>query len=180
MSESIPTQHIAGDTFKATLGARAYPPAAGWSAQLVLLGPARYAVTATAGASDYSVSTAAIVMPGAYTVCVVYSNGSERYTVDLGQLAVRPNPALAGATGQSLKGTAQLRLDALMAAYDAHIASGKTLVGEYEIAGRRMKFNVLADLLAAINAAKWDVEADRVAARIAAGLGGRTRFVVRM
>lgn len=180
MSESIPTQHVAGDTLAATLSGSVYPPSAGWSAQLVLLGPARYAVNATAGASAYTVTTVAVIVAGVYALRALYTNGAERHTVDVGQLTVTPDPDLGGTTGQTLKGAAQLRLDSLMAAYDAHIASGKTLVGEYQIAGRTMRFSALADLLSAINAAKRDVEAERVAARVAAGLGGRTRFVVRM
>jgi hypothetical protein len=180
VSASIPTQHVAGDTLSATLSGSVYPPAAGWSAQLVFIGPARYTVNATSGASDYTVSTVSVIVAGAYAMRALYTNGAERHTVDLGQLTVTPDPAQAGTTGQALKGAAQLRLDALQAAYDAHIASGKTLVGEYQVAGRTMRFNTLADLLAAINAAKRDVEAERGAARIAAGLGGRTRFMVRM
>jgi hypothetical protein len=180
VSTSLPTQHVAGDTLSATLSGSLYPPTAGWSAQLVLLGPTRYEVDATAGASHYSVTTNTVVWAGVYALRALYTKASERHTVDVGQLTVTADPAQNGTTGQTLKGAAQLRLDALQAAYDAHIASGKTLVGEYQIAGRTMRFNALADLLAAITAAKRDVEAERVAARIAAGLGGRTRFVVRM
>lgn len=180
VSTSIPTLHVAGDTLSGTLSGSTYSPTSGWSAQLVLIGPERYTVNATAAAPDYAITTASVIVAGVYALRVLYTNGAERHTVDLGQLTVVPDPADAGTTGQDLKGAAQLRLDALMAAYDAHIASGKTLVGEYQVAGRTMKFNTLADLLAAINAAKRDVAAERAAARIAAGLGGRTRFVVRM
>ena len=180
MSTSIPTQHVAGDTLSATLSGSTYAPAAGWSAQLVLIGPVRYTVAATAGVTDYTVSTVSVIVAGVYALRALYTNGADRHTVDLGQITVSPDPAQAGTTDQALKGAAQLRLDALMAAYDAHIASGKTLVGEYQVAGRTMRFTTLSDLLAAINAARRDVEAERVAARLAAGLGGRTHFMVRM
>ena len=180
MSASIPTQHVAGDTLNVTLSGDLYPPADGWSAQLVLLGPVRVAVAATAGSSDYTATTTTVTVAGVYALRGIYTRAPSRYTVDLGQLTVTPDPALNGTTGQTLKGAAQLRLDALLTMYDAHIASGKAIVGEYQIAGRQMRFSTLADLLTAINAARRDVEAEAAAQRIAAGLGGRTRFVVRM
>ena len=50
----------------------------------------------------------------------------------------------------------------------------------YTINGRTMTYRTVAELRAAINAAERDVLNEETAQRAAAGLGGRTRFVIRM
>lgn len=184
MSDTIPTQHNAGDSFAATLSGGTYAPTAGWSAQLVLIGPARVTITATTSGADFAaVATAAASadwVPGDYTTRVVYTNGAERVTGAAGAMRVLPNPTAAGTDALALKGAAQRRLDDLQAAYDAHITSGNAVVGEYTINGRTMRYRELSELLAAINAAKRDVQAEQSAARVASGLSPRVRYVTRM
>ena len=62
----------------------------------------------------------------------------------------------------------------------AYTASGNLMIGDYMINGRRVVYRSVAELRAAIHAAERDVQAEQAAANIAAGLGGRQRFVVRM
>lgn len=184
MSDTIPTQHNAGDSFSATLSGAAYAPAAGWSAQLVLIGPARVAINATTSGSDFAATATAAAtsawMPGDYATRVVYTHGADRITGAAGTLRVLPDPTAAGTDAQSLKGAAQRRLDDLQAVYDAHITSGNAVVGEYTINGRSMRYRDLSELLAALNAARRDVQAEQAAARVAAGLSPRVRYVTRM
>lgn len=184
MSTSIPTQHIAGDTFTATLSGSDYSPAAGWIAVLVLIGPARVSLTAATSGADFSAVAAASVSaawpPGDYITRVIYTKGADRVSAAPGALRVLPDPLSAFTDALSLKGAAQRRLDGLQAVYDAHIASGNAMVGEYTIDGRTMRYRDLAELLAAITAAKHDVVAEQAAARVSAGLSPRVRYVTRM
>ena len=184
VSTIIPTQHTAGDSFAATLSGTDYPPAAGWSAQLVLIGPARVSINATTSGADFAAaSTAAVTAawaPGDYATRVVYTNGTDRTTGTAGSLRVLPDPTVSSTDALSLVSPAQRVLDDLMVAYRAHLTGGQVHVDEYEINGRKMKFRSIADLLTAINAARRDVEAEKSAARVAAGLSPRVRYVTRM
>ena len=184
VSDTIPIQHTAGDTFEATLSGVDYPPAAGWSAQLVLIGPARHTITATTSGTDFAAAALASATAnwpaGDYVTRVVYTNGAERATGSAGALRVLPDPTSGATDALSLKGAAQRRLDDLQAVYDAHMTSGNAVVGEYTINGRTMRYRDIADLLTAINAAKRDVLTEQAAARVAAGLSGRVRYVTRM
>ena len=184
MSDTIPTQHTAGDTFEATLSGADHLPSAGWSAQLVLIGPSRYTISATTSGADFSASAAAAVTaawaPGDYSLRVVYTNGVDRATGAAASLRVLPDPTASGTDALALKSTAQRVLDDLMLAYQAHLTGGQVHVAEYTINGRAMKFRTIAELLTAINAARRDVEAEKSAARVAAGLSPRVRYVTRM
>jgi hypothetical protein len=184
VSDTIPTQHTAGDTFEATLSGADYPPASGWGAQLVLIGPARHTITATTSGTDFAATALASATAswpaGDYVTRVVYTNGLQRVTGGPGALRVLPDPTSGATDAESLKGTAQRRLDDLQAVYDAHIASGNAMVGEYTINGRTMRYRDLSELLAAINAAKRDVQSEQAASRVAAGLSPRVRYVTRM
>jgi hypothetical protein len=184
VSDTIPTQHTAGDTFEATLSGVDYPPGSGWTAQLVLIGPARHTVSATTSGADFAVTVAATTTAtwpaGDYTVRPVFTNGAERATGAATALRVLPDPTASSTDALALKSTAQRVLDDLMVAYQAHLTSGQVHVAEYTINGRAMKFRGITELLAAINAARRDVEAEKAAARVAAGLSPRVRYVTRM
>jgi hypothetical protein len=184
VSTAIPTQHTAGDTFAATISGTDYPPAAGWSAQLVLIGIARYTINATTSGSDFAAAATAAQTaawaPGDYTCRLIYTNGAQRATGASSSLRVLPDPAAGTTDAQALKSPAQRVLDDLMVAYRAHLSGGQVHVAEYTINGRTMKFRSIAELLAAINAARRDVEAENAAARVAAGLSPRVRYVTRM
>lgn len=184
MSDTIPTQHTAGDTFTATLDGAQYPPADGWAAQLVLVGPTRHVIDATTSGSNFAATataaTTAAWPAGDYAVRLTYTNGAARSSSSAGNLRVLPDPAAATTDAMALKSTAQRVLDDLMTAYQAHLTGGQVHVAEYTINGRAMKFRGIAELLTAINAARRDVEAEKSAARVAAGLSPRVRYVTRM
>ena len=73
---------------------------------------------------------------------------------------------------------AAIILDQLMAAYTSYTASNGH-VAEYEIAGRRMKYRSVAEILEQINVWEARVAAEKRAERIAAGLGGGNKLLVR-
>lgn len=186
MSDNIPTQHTAGDSFAATVDGGTYPATAGWAVSLVLIGPERVTLASTASGAHHalaaSATTTAAWAAGDYTTRIVYANAGsgQRVTGAAGSLRVLPDPLATGTDAAALKGAAQRRLDALLAARDAYIANGSAHVAEYQINGRTMKFRSLAELQSAINAAQREVQAEAAAARVAAGLSPRITYVTRM
>lgn len=186
MSQSIPLQHTAGDSFSATLSGDDYSAADGWVVQLVLIGPERHTISCTASGADHlAVDTAAATadwLPGSYAVRAIYTKAatSSRASLDVGTLKVLPDPAAVGTDASSLKSAALVAFETLQTAYRAYLASGSFTVQEYTVNGRRMTYRTVAELLTALNAAARDVEAETAAARIAAGQNPRARFVVRM
>lgn len=184
MSHTIPTSHVAGDTFAATLDGSEYPASSGWTAQLVLIGPARITVSATASGADHAISvnssTTGGWAAGSYSVKATFTKAGERYSQDVGTLEVTPDPANAATTARSLLTAAEQALQDLEASYRTWLASGRVHVAEYTIAGRKMVFRQAADFLTAIAAARRDVASERAAKRVAAGLNPRMTYVTRM
>lgn len=177
---------VAGETLNYTVTAADYPASDGWAATLYL-NPrghgSNVSATATASGDDHvlqitSTNTAAL-RAGAYGYEIWASKGAERYRIEAGQVDVLPS-LLTAAPGRDHRSDAQKALDQLRAAWLAFTASGNLTIGDYMINGRRVVYRTVAELRAAINAAERDVLAEKQAADIAAGLGGRQRFVVRM
>lgn len=186
VSDTLPTQHTAGDTYTATLSGATYAPADGWAAQLVLIGPQRITLAATVSGTDHAITadaaTTAAWAPGDYSVRVVYTKASTgaRSSATLGSLRLHPDPLASGTDAAALKSPARRALEDLEAAYRAHLSSGQVQVAEYQVAGRTMKFRTLVDLLKALNAARQDVAAETARERVAAGLSPRITYVTRM
>ncbi len=184
MTQLIPTRHVAGDSFSAQLDGAAHSAANGWAAQLILIGPARHVLPATAAGADHLVAVAATTTAawaaGSYAMRILFTKGSDRASSDGGTLVVLPDPAAADTGAVSLKGPAQAALEALQALYRAYIASGSFKVQSYEIVGRKMTFRSIEDLVRAIDLARRDAEAERAAERLANGVSPRRTFVVRM
>lgn len=181
---TAPTQHTAGDSFAATLSGDDYPATDGWAAQLILIGPARYTVNATASGADHAAAETATAtaawQAGSYALRSIYTRGSDRVTVALPALRVLPDPAASGTGAAALLSPAEQALQDLEAHYRGYISDGDFKVGEYQFGQRRQTFRTVADLLQALAAARRDVAAEQSAQRIAAGGSPRQRFVVRM
>lgn len=181
------TELIAGDSINYAAAVTGYSPADGWSLRYRLTprDPASPAIdiAATDAGSGWLVqvgpSTTDAWAPGAYTWASWVQRTGERYSIAQGQLTIKPDPA-ALVSGTDTRSPATIVLAQLEATYAAYIASGNFVVGEYEIAGRRMKYRKVEELLAALAAARRQVASERVAARVAAGLPARARFVTRM
>lgn len=181
---ATPTQHTAGDSYSATLSGDDYPATAGWAAQLILIGPARYTVPATASGADHAAAanaaTTAAWQAGSYAQRIVYTLGADRHSVDAGTLRVVPDPTATGTTAAALLSPAEQALQDLEAHYRGYIADGAFRVGEYQFGQRRQVFRAVSDLLMALAAARRDVAAERATQSIASGVSPRQRFVVRM
>lgn len=176
-----PSRVTAGDTIAWTKSLSDYPASAGWVLSYSLRNPLG-SIDFSAGASgdDHAVnvpaSTSAPWKAGAYAWQAYVTKGAERYTVGNGQITIDANFAIS--VGHDGRSDARQILDNLMAAYKK-ASLDKAFVQEYEIAGRRIKFNAKADWLAEINFWKAEVAREENAARRKAGKGLGTRIYER-
>lgn len=185
MAADIPTNEPAalraGDTWKWTKTLADYP-AGTWTLTYRFKNAAGgFEVTATASGTDHSVSvaatTTAAIAAGSYSWQAQVAAGAEKYTVDTGVLVVDPN---------LFSGTATAAYDArsharkTLAAIEAWIESRNPGVAEYEIAGRRMKYIPLADLLRMRQHYKAEVAAEDAAEAIRNGTGTGRRIQFRL
>lgn len=176
-----PATVVAGDTITWTKSFSDYP-ATTWTLKYRLLNSAgKIDITASASGSDYLVSvsstTSASYTAGDYDYIAWVEKAGERHTVGQGRITVTANLA----TANTFDGRSDARkiYEALMTAYQSAVAS-RAFVAEYEVAGRRLKFNNKADWLTEINYWKAQVAAEDRAAALAAGLGGgAARLMVR-
>ncbi len=176
----------AGASFNYRATIANFPASAGWGATLYLnprAGGTAVSLAAVADGADFlfqaAGGTTAAWVAGSYGWEVWVERSGERYRVDGGQVVVRAT-LLSASAGLDTRTQARKALDDLRAAWAAWCATGSFHVGNYSIGGRTMQYRSIAELRAAIAAAERDVEAEQRAERIAAGLGGRTRFVTRM
>lgn len=174
---------VAGETlnYRATLAD--YPASAGWSVRLILnrrAGGSVQTVNSTADGDDHLVQAPAALTvtwsPGDYAWELWAIKSAEQYRVDAGQIRVQQGLISADA-GLDTRSAAEKGLEAIDAVLLGKATSG---VLSYQINGRELRSYELQDLLRLQAAYRRDVAAERAAARVAAGLGGRQRFVVRM
>lgn len=177
-----PTRITAGDTVAWTKTISDYPASAGWVLKYRLINPSgHYDITASASGSDHAVSidaaSSAGWAAGDYALQGVVEKAGQRFTVFTERIAVAPN-LMAEAGAFDSRSAAEKILANLLANYQT-ASLEKAFVQEYEIAGRRIKFNAKADWLLEINFWKREVARERRAARAAAGLGSGTRVYER-
>lgn len=187
MAATIPTTEPAtlraGDTWRWTRTLADYP-AGSWVLKYRFKNAAGgFEVTTTTSGADHSVSVAAATTAaytaGRYTwVAWVEGGSSEKYTVDEGTVEVEADYR-AGAATVALddRSFARKALDLIEAGIVAHGSNAH--VQEYEIAGRRMKFKSLGELMAFRDQLKAEVAKEEDAARLAAGLGSKRQLLVR-
>ena len=180
--DTEPASVTAGDTFTWVKSIPGYPASEGWALSYVLINAtSNIPLITTAAGDDYlvaiSASATAAYAAGDYAWKSVVSKGAERYTVGSGRITIAPNiAALATLDNRS---PARKALEALESAYVAYVSNGQGHIAEYEIAGRRMKFRNAAEIWQQIEKLKREVAQEDAAARLAAGLGGRRRVLVR-
>ena len=179
-----PATVVAGDTITWQKSLTDYP-ATTWTLKYRLLNAAgKIDITATASGTDYLVSvsstTSAAYTAGDYDYLAWVEKGSgptaERNTVATGRITVKPN--LAALNTYDGRSPARKIYEGLLAAYQTAVTA-RAFVAEYEIAGRRMKFNGKADWLTELNYWKAQVAAEDRAEKIADGLGVGARVLVR-
>lgn len=182
---STPTQEpdavVAGDTVT-WLKTLADYPANTYTLKYRLINAAgKIDITAAASGTDHLVSVAPTTTDdwaaGDYSWTAWVEKTGFRATVGSGSITVKPNLA-AETGGFDTRSVAQINYDQLMAAYRTYTQSNG-LVSEYEIAGRRMRYKSSAEILEEINFWLGKVNDEKRAEKIAAGLGGGNKILVR-
>lgn len=186
MSEQLtmePTEIRAGERVVWTRSLPAYLPADGWALRYRVLWttpmPADIATVANGAVHrvELSGATTATYRPGPATLVGWVDRGSDRVTML--QQPLRILPDLASATSLDGRTDNQRALEAARSALAAYVSGGNSLVEEYEILGRRMRFRSLKEAQDLV--AHYERAVARDTARTAAAQGvvpGRiyTRF----
>jgi hypothetical protein len=177
-------QIVAGETLSYRVTPTAYPASAGWSARLILnrrAGGAVLTVNSTADGDDHLITATAATTggwsPGQYAFEVWVLKSPEQYRLESGQIQVLPGLIATTDGGVDTRSDAERALAAIDAVLLGKATSGML---SYQIGNRQLSSYSMQDLLKLQAVYRRDVAAERAAARIAAGLGGRQRFVVRM
>jgi hypothetical protein len=176
---TVPATVVAGDSIIWQQSFSDYP-ASVWTLKYRLLNATgKIDITAGTSGDDYLVSvsstTSAGWVAGDYSYTAWVEKIGERVTVDNGRISISPN--LATLNSYDGRSPARQIYEGLMAAYQAAVTT-RAFVSEYEIAGRKMKFNGKADWLTELNYWKAQVSAEDRAAALGAGMGG-ARVLVR-
>lgn len=150
MTAPIPTSEPAslraGDSAFWQISDASYPAGDGWVLTYTFINSAgKFSIVATASGNDHIVhvlpAVTALYPAGDYTWQCVAANGTDAYTIRTGTMEVLAS--FAAATTLDARSFAQKTLDALEAWIENHDPG----VAEYEIAGRRMKYIQITDLL---------------------------------
>jgi len=142
---SAPRSFFAGDTVKWLVSAPDYLPANGWSLDVNLTSAAgNHSVTSTDNGDDrhlitFPVAVTTAIAAGDYTLTIAATDGTERFTIQTGNITVRPNlQSVADGRSDVKKG-----LDKI----NAWLGGDKSPeVAKYMIAGRSMESWPLEDL----------------------------------
>lgn len=136
----------------------------------------RYTFGATQMGDNYlvniSAATTAAYVAGSYDFRATVSKAGEVFTVSQGRMAVTP------AFGVAVDARSQARrtLEAIDATLEGRASSA---TAEYEIAGRKMRFIPIPELLQLRDRLRRDVAGQDAAAAVAKGLGNPNRIYVR-
>jgi hypothetical protein len=181
---SINQQIIAGDTLNFTTAVTDYPASDGWTLTHRLIPrTAGTPIELTSAADDEdpdlhrTQATAAVTAlwaAGDYSWVAYAVKALERYTVAQGAIEILADPGEAAAL--DLRTHARKMLEAI----ETWLESRNPAVAEYEIAGRRMKYTPVADLIVLRDRYRREVRGEDDAARISAGLGARNKLQVRI
>lgn len=176
----LPQSFRAGDTLTWTISLSAYPASDGWSLTYTLINATRkVTITSTASGSEHllsvSAATSAGYAPGLYTWTAAASKNDQRISLSSGTVEILPNlAALATYDGRT---QAKRILDAIDAVLDQR-ATGVEM--ELEMNGRRIRYFTPDELK------KWriywvaEVRREQAAERLANGLGGPQKVLVRI
>lgn len=176
----LPQSFRAGDTLTWTISLSAYPASDGWSLTYTLINATRkVTITSTASGSEHllsvSAATSATYAPGTYLWTAAAINGTSCVTIANGSVDILPNlAALATYDGRS---QAKRMLDAIDALLEGRTAGVEM---ELEMNGRRIRYFTPDELR------KWriywlaEVRREQAAERLANGLGGPQKVLVRI
>ena len=123
----MPASLIAGDSLRLAIPAGDYPASAGWAVSLVLQALAGGAPVVAQGTEDsdgwllvVTSAASAVLAAGDYRFQIAATKDGERATIEVGQIAIRPDPARA-ATDQ--RSAARRALDAIDAVLENRASS---------------------------------------------------------
>lgn len=171
-----------GDTWRWTRTLADYP-AGSWTLKYRFKSAAGgFEVTASASGTDHSVAVAAATSAGYtagdYTWTAWVEGGtSEKYTVDSGVCTLLPDyRAAAASAALDDRSHAKKMLDAI----EAWLESRDPAVASYEIAGRKMQYVPIAELIKLRSRYTLEVQAEINAAKLARGEGVGRKIQFRM
>jgi hypothetical protein len=174
-----PSEVRAGDTWTWERSLSDYP-APTWTLAYALLNAAgKISITAAASGTDHLVSVAAATTanytPGTYSAVGRVTSGTEAVTVWTGSIQVLPN--LAAATSYDDRSHARRVLQAIEAVIEGRASSDQQ---EIQIGDRMLKKIPIGDLLKLRDSYTLEVASEESASRLAQGIGGRGRVMVRL
>ena len=181
MTAQIPTSEPStitpGDTVKWTRTLADYSASDSWVLSYELINSAnRYTLTAAASGADHLVTIAAATslayVAGVYDWRARATKAGEVYTVGSGRVTVAKSFAAATDTRSQARRT----LEAIEATLEGRSTSA---TAEYEIAGRKLRFIAIPELLTLRDRYRVDVAREDAATRCAAGLPNPGRIYVR-
>jgi hypothetical protein len=172
-----------GDTLDFSTTVADYPPGDGWTLKFRLVpraaGPTPILLTSAADGDAHRVqvgpTTAATWTAGDYSWTSWVEKTGARYTVSEGQVTLLPDPAVV--TSRDNRSQVRKTLDAINAVIEGRATKDQQ---EYSIGDRTLKRMPIADLLKFRDRYRGEANAEANAERIAAGLGGRNRVLVRL
>lgn len=172
-----PTQLYAGDTARWLKSLPDYPASEGWVLSYLLVSAThQYALTGSAQNDDHLINvpaaTTASYVANDYDWRSRVSFNGEVFTISTGRIKILPSMA----TAVDLRSSARTALEAVNAVLENRATSA---TAEYEIAGRKLKYIPIPELLALRSRLQQDVRAEDDAQRAASGLGSRNRIYVR-
>ena len=143
---AAPATLRAGDTASWQISLADYPAGDGWSLEYTLIGASgKITLTSAASGNDHRITVAAATTagwaPGQYAWQCRAKKGAEAYTVNTCSAEILAD--FASLTASDQRSFAEKTL----AAIEAWIENHDLAVAEYEIAGRRMKYIPVAELL---------------------------------
>lgn len=172
-----PARVVAGDTLKFSKALADYPASQGWVLSYALVNAGnRYTFNAAAEGDGHLATVAAATTagwaPGEYALRGTVSKAGEVYTVTEARLTVAP--AYGSAT--DTRSLARQQLENVELQLTGRSTSA---VASYEIAGRKLAYIPMTELLALRDRLRMDVMREDNAARAAAGLPSVGRIQVR-
>ncbi len=156
--------------------------ATGWTLHYALRGAVVLDLTATASGAKWTTTLTAAaslaISAGLYAWTAYLTNaGGERITVGNGQLTITPN-LLTMTAGFDTRSMAQIALASCEAAMATFNSTGGK-VKRYDIAGRTMEFQTIAELMTLHSFWKAKVMGEQAASSIANGLGNPRNLYTR-
>lgn len=186
MAADIPTTEPvllrAGDTWAWTKTLDDYPAPA-WTLKYLFKSAAGgFEIVTAASGSDHAVSVSAATSAGYAAIEYSYvgwveGGSSEKYTVVSGVCTVLPDYRK---TDASIALDNRSHARKMLAAIEAWLEDRDPGVAEYEIAGRRMKYVPIAELIKLRNRYQTEVASEVAAASLAAGLGTGRKIQFRL